>query len=92
MTSLIISALATAFVVGAVDELIVSLGKFRGLVALLIAAPAAYYTGNGNVGIIVFTSLAAAFLALTSTVLVESISPREIARFERGLPRRVPPL
>jgi len=92
MVTLVITALATAFVLTAIEELVRNLGKFRGLVAFLISLLGAYFTGPNDWGMIIFTAFAGAFAGLACSMsilnLIESREPRTL----RGMPQRIPPL
>lgn len=86
MTNIIIAALATACILTAVEGLFVSLGKFRGLLALgtsLLAlvglyTPLAYLPVYG---------LATTFLGLVLSLAVEQVFTGVDAK---QLPRRIP--
>lgn len=92
MTVVFIAALATACLLTAIEELLTSIGRWRGLVALLAS----------TAGIMVLTplawsqivyALAATYLGLSFSILVESLIPNTaLQRSGRNLPRRVPPL
>ena len=92
MTELIIASLATAFILTAVEELLIALGKWRGLLAFVLSLLASYFVMDHNWGRIVFTSLAASFLGMTCTLLVRTLLEVNDPRTMRGVPRRVPPL
>jgi len=92
MTELIIVSLSTAFVLTAVEELLISLGKWRGLLALVVSLFASYFVIDHTWGLIVFTSFAASFLGMTCTMLVRTLLEVNDPRTLRGVPRRVPPL
>lgn len=92
MTELIIAALSTAFILTAVEELIISLGKWRGLLALVLSILASYFIMDHNWGRIIFTALGASFLGMTCTMLVRTLLEVNDPRTLRGVPRRVPPL
>lgn len=91
MTSLLVAAWATACVLTAIEELLISLGRWRGLLALtmstvacLVLRPMAWDQ--------IFYILAASFLGLISSVVTENLITGTPDRVTRGLPRRVPPL
>lgn len=92
MISLVIASLATAFVLTAIEELIINLGKYRGLVALAISSLGVYFTGTTLPGMLIFTSLAAGFAGLTLAISVATLLESRSVRVVRGLPRRVPPI
>lgn len=92
MTTLLIAALATAFVLTGIEELLGSLGKYRGFVALILSGLSVYFTEQVPVGLLVFTSLAAAFAGLTLSVSVVNLLESRDTRIVKRLPRRVPPL
>lgn len=86
MTTIIIAALATAFVLTAVESLIIALGKWRGLLALgasvgslvTLTTPWTYLPVYG---------LATAFLGLVLSLAVEQLFAGVDAK---ELPRRIP--
>lgn len=91
MTTLFVVAMAAAFVITAVEELLMPLDKFKGLIALIMS----------TVGCLVmrplgwdqiFYTFAATFVALTTSVVVETVFTGRTRREELGLPKRVPPL
>jgi hypothetical protein len=91
MTTLFVVAMAAAFVITAVEELLMPLDKLKGLIALIMS----------TVGCLVmrpfdwdqvFYVFAATFLALTVSVVVESLFTGRTRREELGLPKRIPPL
>ena len=88
MTVLIVSALAVAAVLTAVESLIISLNKWRGLVALSLAIPSCILMGCGLRFLPVY-SLAVTFLSLTTSLLVEQTFTGISVREFRGLPERV---
>ena len=92
METLLLAALSAAFVVNAIDELLFALGKWRGLIALSVSAACAFTIGGYTLAKAIFVSLGGGFAALVITVIISSAMPKEVARYQRGLPRRVPPL
>jgi hypothetical protein len=92
MTNLVIISLATAFILTAVEELLIFLGKWRGLLALLLSFIASYSIGIHSWGMLVFLSLAGSFGGMTCAMLVPTLIESRDPRIVRGLPRRVPPL
>jgi hypothetical protein len=92
MISLVIASLATAFVLTAVEELLMNLGKYRGLLAFLVSLLGAYFTDTTKPGMLIFTGFAAAFAGITLSVSVVSLLESRDPRIVRRLPRRVPPL
>jgi hypothetical protein len=88
MAILIISALAVASVLTAVESLVISLNKWRGLVALSLATPSCILMGCGLRFLPVY-SLAVTFLSLTMSLLVEQTFTGISVREFRGLPKRV---
>jgi hypothetical protein len=92
MTELVIVALATACVLTAVEELIITLGKWRGLLALIMGSLGSYFTLQHGWGLIIFTALASSFTGMTASLLVADLIESRNPRTLRGLPRRIPPL
>lgn len=88
MTNVVIAALATACVLTAVEGLIVSLGKWRGLLATAIAVPSSIILGVSGLPLLVYC-LASTFLGLTMSLLVEQVFTGPSVREMRGLPKRV---
>lgn len=92
MTVVFIAALATACLLTAIEELLTSIGRWRGLVALISA--------TGGVLVLmpfgweqIFYALAATYLGLSFSILLESLIPNtSLQRPGRNLPRRIPPL
>lgn len=91
MTELLVAAWAVACILTAIEELLISLGKWRGLLALSMSTVACLVLRPLGWDQI-FYVLAAAFLGLTSSVIVENLVTGTPERVIRGLPRRVPPL
>jgi hypothetical protein len=92
MNNLIIAALSTAFILTGIEELLGSLGKYRGFAALFLSGLAVYFTGEVPIGSLIFTSFAAAFAGLTLSVSVVNLLESRDTRIVKRLPRRVPPL
>lgn len=88
MTNVVIAALATACVLTAVEGLIVSIGKWRGLLAAVIAIPSSIILGVSGLPLLVYC-LASTFLGLTMSLLVEQVFTGPSVREMRGLPKRV---
>ena len=91
MTTLFVIAWSAAFILTAVEEIFISLGRLRGILALAIS----------TVGCLVmlplgwdqiFYSLAAAFIGLASSMVAETVFTGKSDRLTRGLPSRIPPL
>lgn len=91
MTALLVAALSTACVLTAIEELLISIGKWRGLVALSMSTVACLVLRPMGWDQI-FYVLASAFLGLVSSVVVETVFMGQPERLSRGLPRRIPPL
>lgn len=91
MTELLVAAWATACLLTAIEELLISLGKWRGLLALSMSTVACIVLMPMGWNLI-FYVLASAFVGLTSSVVVENLVTGTPERIQRGLPRRVPPL
>lgn len=91
MTELLVAAWATACLLTAIEELLISLGKWRGLLALSMSTVACFVLMPIGWDLI-FYVLASAFVGLTSSVIVENVVTGTPERIQRGLPRRVPPL
>lgn len=88
MTILIVSAFAVAALLTAVESLVISLNKWRGLVALALGIPSCILMGCGLRFLPVY-SLAVTFLSLTMSLLVEQTFTGISVREFRGLPKRV---
>lgn len=86
MTDIIISGLATACILTAVEGLIVALGKWRGLLALGASLGALVNLGT-PVSYLPVYGLATAFLGLVLSLLVEQVFSTPDAK---QLPRRIP--
>lgn len=92
MTVVFIVALATSCVLTAIEELLISIGRWRGLVALIVSiAGVLVLTPLGLEQ--VFYTLAATYLGLSFSIIIEALLPATtMQRTGRNLPRRVPPL
>jgi hypothetical protein len=88
MTNVVIAALATACVLTAVEGLIISIGKWRGLLAATIAVPSSIILGVSGLPLLIYC-LASTFLGLTMSLLVEQVFTGPSVREMRGLPKRV---
>jgi hypothetical protein len=88
MAILVISALAIAGILTAVESLIVSLNKLRGLVALVLAIPTCFLM-DCRLRFIPVYALAIMFLSLTMSLLVEQTFTGISVREFRGLPERI---
>lgn len=86
MSNVLIAALATACVLTAFESLILPLGKWRGLVALLFSTLSCLIIGPLG-RITFFAILAATFVGLTMSLIVEQTFT---GMDSRQLPRRVP--
>jgi hypothetical protein len=91
MIELLVAAWATACVLTAIEELLISLGRWRGLLALFMSTIACLVMLPMSLNLI-FYVLASAFVGLTSSIVVETVFTGTPERVSRGLPRRVPPL
>jgi len=91
MTELFVAAWATACLLTAIEELLISLGKWRGLLALSMSTVTCFVLRPMGWDQI-FYILASAFVGLTSSVIIENLVTGTPERIQRGLPRRVPPL
>jgi hypothetical protein len=88
MTNVVIAALATACVLTAVEGLIISIGKWRGLLASAIAVPSSIILGVSGLPLLIYC-FASTFLGLTMSLLVEQVFTGSSVREMRGLPKRV---
>lgn len=91
MTELFVAAWATACLLTAIEELLISLGKWRGLLALSMSTVACFVLRPMGWDQI-FYVLASAFIGLISSVIIENLVTGTPERIQRGLPKRVPPL
>lgn len=88
MTTVFIASLAVACVLSAVESLILSIGKWRGLLALILSVPFCLLLGSSLQVLLVY-SLAATFLGLTMSIVVEQTFTGISVREFRGLPQKV---
>jgi uncharacterized protein involved in cysteine biosynthesis len=88
MGIVLIAGLATACILTAVESLLIQLGKWRGLLALVFSLLFCLNLGTRLLYLFVY-SLAATFLSLTVSIAVEQIFTGTNARQARGLPNRV---
>jgi hypothetical protein len=88
MGIVLIAGLATACILTAVESLIKPLGKWRGLLALVLSLLACLNLSTRPLYIIVYT-LAATFVSLTISLATEQILVGISPRQTRGLPNRV---
>jgi uncharacterized protein involved in cysteine biosynthesis len=88
MTIVLISALAIACLLTAIESLIISLNKWRGLLALVFSIPICISLGC-HLRYLTAYSLAATFLGLTTSLMVEQTFTGVSSREMRGLPKRV---
>lgn len=88
MTILLLSALATASVLTAIEGLIVSVGKWRGLVAIVCGIGFPFILGIKDYTLIVY-ALASTFVGLTASLAVEQAFTGVSVRQMRGLPKRI---
>jgi len=87
MGTLLISALATACVLSAVEAFLISLGQWRGLLGLALNIVFCL-TLTVSLRLLLPYTLGATFVALTLSLLVEQI----FTGLPKGnLPRRIPP-
>jgi hypothetical protein len=90
MNLVLIAGLSTACVLTAVEGLLVSLGKFRGLVSLIFSMVACLVMEPFNRES-VFSILASTFVGLTLSMFVEQTFTGVSTREFRKLPERVAP-
>jgi hypothetical protein len=88
MGIVLIAGLATACILTAVESLIKPLGKWRGLLALVLSLLACLNLNTRPLYIVVYT-LAATFVSLTISLATEQILVGISPRQARGLPNRV---
>jgi hypothetical protein len=88
MTILIVASLATACILTAVESLIISMGKWRGLASLILSLPFCLLLDCRLKYLPAYT-LAATFLSLTLSLFVEQIFTGISVREFRGLPEKV---
>ena len=89
MTLVIISGLATACLLTAVEGLLINLGKWRGLTALVLSNLFCLNLDTRTKYLFVY-SLASTFVGLTLSYLVEQLFTGVNPRTARGLPNRIP--
>ena len=89
MTLVIISGLATACLLTAVEGLLINLGKWRGLTALVLSTLFCLNLDTQTKYLFVY-SLASTFVGLTLSYLVEQLFTGVNPRTARGLPNRIP--
>ena len=88
MGIVLIAGLATACILSAVESLIKQLGKWRGLLALIVSLLACLNLNTKPLYLVVYT-LAATFVSLTISLATEQILVGISPRQGRGLPNRV---
>jgi uncharacterized protein involved in cysteine biosynthesis len=88
MGIVLIAGLATACILTAVESLIKPLGKWRGLLALILSLLACLNLNTVPLYLLVYT-LAATFVSLTVSLATEQILVGISPRQSRGLPNRV---
>lgn len=91
MVEFLICAWSVSLVLTGVEELVRSLGKWRGLLALVVAGLAGYFTGVTEPEKLIFYTMSTAFVGLVTALVVESTLTTPSGRVAT-LPRRVPPL
>ena len=91
MTTLFVVAMAAAFVITAVEELLMPLDKLKGLIALIMSTVGCLVMRSFDWDQ-VFYIFASTFIALTVSVVVETLFTGRTRREELGLPKRIPPL
>lgn len=88
MEQILIAGLAAACILTAVEGLIISIGKWRGLLALVLT-----FLGCWNLGVswehMALYTLAATFTSLTLSIAVEQVFTGTSSRQARNLPNRV---
>jgi uncharacterized protein involved in cysteine biosynthesis len=89
MTTVIIAGLATACLLTAVEGLLINLGKWRGLASLVLSILFCLNLGTELKYLFSYT-LAATFVGLTLSYLVEQLFTGVSPRTARGLPNRIP--
>ncbi len=88
MTTVLISGLAAACVLTAVEGLLISLGKWRGLLSLVMSTIGILVMSSYSKSTI-FEILASTFLGLTLSLAVEQVFTGVSLREVRNLPKRV---
>lgn len=88
MTTLVISSLAIAGILTAIEGLVTPIGKWRGLVAIIFGIIFPFILGVTDYTLIVY-SIATAFVGLTASLAVEQAFTGVSVRQMRGLPRGI---
>jgi uncharacterized protein involved in cysteine biosynthesis len=88
MGIVLIAGLATACILTAVESLVKQLGKWRGLLALILSLLACLNLSTRPLYLIVY-ALAATFVGLTLSLITEQILIGISPRQGNGLPNRV---
>jgi hypothetical protein len=88
MGIVMIAGLATACILTAVESLIKPLGKWRGLLALVLSLLACINLNTRPLYLVVYT-LATTFVGLTLSLATEQVLTGISPRQARGLPNRV---
>jgi len=88
MGILVIAALATAFSLTAIESLLIPLGKWRGLFALVVSS-IALINLDVKWSYLVVYSFGATFVGLVMSLLVDQLFDGSTRRDFRDLPRRV---
>jgi len=88
MTTLVISSLAIAAILTAVEGLLMPLGKWRGLVSLIGGVIFPFTLGIRDYTLPVY-ALAVTFVGLTASLAVEQAFTGVSVRQMRGLPNRI---
>jgi hypothetical protein len=88
MGIVMIAGLATACILTAVESLIKPLGKWRGLLALILSILFCLNLGTPLLHLVVY-SLATTFVGLTLSLATEQVLTGISPRQARGLPNRV---
>lgn len=88
MGIVIITGLATACILTAVESLLKPLGKWRGLLALIVALGFSINL-DAKWSYLAAYTLASTFVGLTLSIIVEQFFTISNARQERGLPNKV---
>lgn len=88
MTILVLSSLSIAAILTAIEGLIVSVGKWRGLIAIVFGVIFPFTLGIRDYTLIVY-ALASTFVGLTASLAVEQAFTGVSVRQMRGLPKRI---
>lgn len=88
MTTLVLASLATAAILTAIEGLLFSLGKWRGLVASICGICFPVILGITDITLLVYF-FAVTFAGLTISLAVEQAFTGVSVRQMRGLPNRV---